>query len=857
MAKKGLGLELSTIGVIAFAVFLWIAVFSFQTQDPSFFTQSTERALNSCGPLGAYLASFFLQFFGLATFLVPVGFLFVAAQIHSKEGVGKALSSLAGITLSVIALTVFLSVRWKTWTWSQTEFLTGGVFGAWLSTPLEKWLNQTGASIVSFALFLAMLVISTPIGVASFLSKTIHASAVILYRLSKLLVTYGAYYFAVGMNRGARFIGMQAMKGVEQIRERAEALRVARAEALQIEDKIENKIEVFAPETEAAMIAQSIQTEQEKKPRKKKAEPEIQVQAADEDAETELEASEDEEQPEPVVGVASEPEKSVISVAELKRQADLFEAGPVIEKANTPPVEAKPKFKFEKKRGKWRLPLIEFLRKVEAGETAIDKERLKERARVLTDKLAEFGIDGEVTAMRVGPVITLYEFKPGPGIKVSRISGLVEDLSMALSSKSVRILAPLPGKAVVGIEIPSEKREQVLLREFLQTGEFQNPKYQLPIVMGKDIAGQTIFADLARMPHLLVSGQTGSGKSVFINGLIGSLLYRFTPDELRLILVDPKFIEFSFYHDIPHLLLPVVDDPKNASSALKWATREMERRYRILEAAGVRNLQSYNEKVSQMGAEVMADILQAEAQSQEESGAMMTGGDWIEAFEKDESGSPIIGKLPYVVIVIDELADLMMTVKKEVEGSIARIAQKARAAGIHLVIATQRPSTDVITGLIKANMPTRVSFSLSSQIDSRTILDRPGAERLLGQGDMLFIPPGSSDPVRLQGAFFDDNELNKITDFLREQGKPAYRNEILIDPDEQAEEAAGAMAEDQDPLFEDALNIVRNSKSASASFLQRRLQIGYNRAARLIETMEERGIVGPADGSRPREILIP
>ena len=425
---------------------------------------------------------------------------------------------------------------------------------------------------------------------------------------------------------------------------------------------------------------------------------------------------------------------------------------------------------------------------------------------------------------------------------------------MALSSKSVRILAPLPGKAVVGIEIPSENREQVLLREFLQTGEFQNPKYQIPVVMGKDIAGQAIFADLAKMPHLLVSGQTGSGKSVFMNGLICSLLYRFTPDELRLILVDPKFIEFSFYHDIPHLLLPVVDDPKNASASLKWAVREMERRYRILEAAGVRNLQSYNERVTENGEEAMATILQAEAQSQEASAQLMTGGDWIEAFEKDDTGAPVIGKLPYVVIIIDELADLMMTVKKDVEGSIARIAQKARASGIHLILATQRPSTDVVTGLIKANMPTRLSFSLSSQIDSRTILDRQGAERLLGQGDMLFIPPGQNEPVRLQGAFIDDNELNKITDFLREQGKPAYRNEILIDPEEQAELHA---EEDQDPLFEEALLIVRSSKSASASFLQRRLQIGYNRAARIIEMMESRGIVGPADGARPREILMP
>lgn len=851
MAKKALSLELSTIIITAFALFLWTSIFTYHSQDSSFFTQSTEPILNSCGSVGAYLSSVFLQFFGLASFLIPVGFLFVAAHAHSKEGVARALSSLAGLSVSVIALTVFLSLHWQTWNWSTTSFLTGGVFGAWLSVPMEHSFNRTGASIVSLAIFFSSLVISTPIGVAHLLSSFIRAASIVAYRFSRLALTYFAYYSAICLNKLAQFIGMQAKKSFEQIKERAEAYRLARVEAKAalVHEVTPAEVKVAKGSTEASLIA-----EEANMPSGASA---IEVKTPEETA---IEEFEDEEEAPKVRTLAKtndEPEKSVISVPELRKQKDFFEAGPVIEKAVMETEAAKPKFKFDKKRGKWKLPIIDFLRKSTRVETAIDRDRLTERARIVSDKLGEFGIDGEVTAMRVGPVITLYEFKPGPGIKVSKISGLVEDLSMALSSKSVRILAPLPGKAVVGIEIPSETREQVVLREFLQTGEFQNPKYQIPVVMGKDIGGQSIFADLGKMPHLLVSGQTGSGKSVFMNGLICSLLYRFTPDELRLILVDPKFIEFSFYHDIPHLLLPVVDDPKNASSALKWAVREMERRYRILEAAGVRNLQSYNEKVDAIGAEGMADLLQAEAQSQEEAGLAMTGGDWIETFEKDEGGAPVIGKLPYTVIIIDELADLMMTVKKDVEGSIARIAQKARAAGIHLVIATQRPSTDVITGLIKANMPTRVSFSLSSQIDSRTILDRQGAERLLGQGDMLFIPPGQNEPVRLQGAFIDDNELTKITDFLRGQGAPVYRNEILIDPEEAAADGEGSDEEQQDPLFEEALYIIRNSKSASASFLQRRLQIGYNRAARLIEMMEARGIVGPADGARPREILIP
>lgn len=859
MAKKGLSIELGTIIVTAFAIFLWISIFTYHSQDPSLFTQSTEAVLNSCGPVGAYLSSLFLQFFGLGAFLVPVGILFVAAHMHSKEGIARAFSSLAGMSISVISLTVFMSLHWKTWSWSSSEFLTGGVFGAWLSVPLERLLNKTGASIVSLAIFFSALVISTPVGVAHFFQNIIRAAGIISYRFGRLALTYLAYYSAIALNKLAQFIGVQAKKSFEQIRERADAYRLARSQAKaalvhEVKPSGSTEASMLSDEMGAGATSEDSSEEEARSKRAKKAKPPqlvIEAKANDKIEKEDEEQADEGEEEAPI-------EKTVISVSELRKQSDFFEAGPVIEKAKAVDTEnVKPKFKFDKKRGKWKLPVIDFLRKAAKVETAIDRDRLTDRARVLSDKLAEFGIEGEVTAMRVGPVITLYEFKPGPGIKVSRIAGLVEDLSMALSSKSVRILAPLPGKAVVGIEIPSEIREAVFLREFLQTGEFQNPKFQIPTVMGKDISGQSIFADLAKMPHLLVSGQTGSGKSVFMNGLICSLLYRFTPDEMRLILVDPKFIEFSFYHDIPHLLLPVVDDPKNASSALKWAVREMERRYRILEAAGVRNLQSYNEKVDSMGAEVMADLLQAEQQSQEESGINMTGGDWIEAFEKDESGSPIIGKMPYVVIIIDELADLMMTVKKDVEGSIARIAQKARAAGIHLVIATQRPSTDVITGLIKANMPTRVSFSLSSQIDSRTILDRPGAERLLGQGDMLFIPPGSNEPIRLQGAFIDDNELNKITDFLREQGKPQYRNEILIDPEEAAMSADDIANEDRDPLYDQALEIIRSSKSASASFLQRRLQIGYNRAARLIETMEANGIVGPADGARPREVLIP
>jgi S-DNA-T family DNA segregation ATPase FtsK/SpoIIIE len=438
-------------------------------------------------------------------------------------------------------------------------------------------------------------------------------------------------------------------------------------------------------------------------------------------------------------------------------------------------------------------------------------------------------------------------------VKVSRIASLADDLSMALSAQSVRILAPLPGKSVVGIEIPSDTRETVFLREFLQHPDFYTSKHSIPVVMGKDIGGQTYLSDLARMPHLLCAGQTGSGKSVFMNGLICSLFYRFSPDELRMILVDPKFIEFRAYQDIPHLLLPVVDDPKQASIALRWAVREMERRYRILAKVGARNLASFNQKVEEMGADVVKDLLFSEDQG--ETSTSTSGSDWIEAFDHDSNGAPQVNKLPYIVVIIDELADLMMVAKKEVEISIARIAQKARAAGIHLIIATQRPSTDVITGLIKANLPSRVSFQLASYVDSKTILDRAGAERLLGQGDMLFIPPGVSQSLRLHGAYLDDDEIGKITSFLKSQGKPAYRDEILLaDDDEDGEETQES--EEEDELFRQAVDLIKHSGHASASFLQRHLKVGYNRAARMIETMESRGIVGPQEGARPREVLI-
>jgi DNA segregation ATPase FtsK/SpoIIIE-like protein len=853
-ATKSIGNEVASIVVFGLSVFVLIAILTYNSGDPSLFSNSHGAAQNSCGRVGAYISSVLLQTFGLGAFLLPVALLMISATLHKREGGTRIVGTLGGMAVAVISLTVFVTLQWKYWPFSGGLLLTGGAFGAWLSELLVHQFNPVGSSIVALLVFCLAIALSTPLSVAQFGGKVIGTIGAISWRLTKIAAGYLFFAGGILVMRFAHFMGDLIQRLIEGAIRRGKERAALMAQAATDRKKLE----------ETAVKADVVQLPAD-------LEGELVAAPAEEEDEEENDAIHVSEMkvaknvlPELEKAAALPPQK-VFGFAqnnpEIHEREDTGEVNiAAVSGADT--VAGKIAEKLDKKlqrmksraKGNWKLPTYEFLKKPPKIESQIDRDKLLENSQILQKKLADFGIDGEITAVRPGPVITLYEFKPGPGIKVSRIASLADDLSMALSAQSVRILAPMPGKSVVGIEIPSDVRETVYMREFLQNQDFSSSKFMIPIAMGKDIAGQTYISDLYRMPHLMCAGQTGSGKSVFMNGLICSLFYRFTPDELRMILIDPKFIEFRAYQDIPHLLLPVVDDPKHASTALKWAVREMERRYRILAKMGARNLASFNQKVDEMGADVVSDLLLAE-ENQGETIGVVSGGDWIEAFEPDESGAPRVGKLPYIVIIIDELADLMMIAKKEVEISIARIAQKARAAGIHLIIATQRPSTDVITGLIKANLPSRVSFQLASFIDSKTILDRAGAERLLGQGDMLFIPPGVSQPVRLHGAYLDDDEISKITTFLKEQGKPAYRDEILIsEEDEDGED--GDAEDDADELFTEAVELVKRSGHASASFLQRHLKIGYNRAARMIENMENRGIVGPADGARPREVLM-
>jgi len=473
--------------------------------------------------------------------------------------------------------------------------------------------------------------------------------------------------------------------------------------------------------------------------------------------------------------------------------------------------------KTQKKRDKkqeLRLPPpLELLSDPPATSYRIRPEELKERALLLKAKLREFGIEGEVTAINPGPVITVFEFKPAPGIKLSRILSLVDDLALGLSAKSVRIVAPIPGKSVIGIEISNPQREWVYLKDIIKDEAFRRSDSPLTMALGKDISGKPVVADLRKMPHLLIAGSTGSGKSIFLHSVILSIIYKSKPQEVRFLMIDPKRIELSVYDGIPYLLHPVVLEPKMATRALRWAVAEMERRYALFEELSVRNLESYNEE-----------------------------------FEE---------KLPYIVIIIDELADLMVVSSKEVETLLTRLAQMARAAGIHLIVATQRPSVDVITGLIKVNFPARISFQVTSKVDSRTILDTQGAERLLGAGDMLFMPPGSSHLQRIHASYVSEKEIKRVVEYLKAFGEPEYLADLSTLEEEEKEFGESAFESEDDELYKEALRIAYQYGKISVSMLQRKLRIGYNRAARLVEKMEEEGILGPSDGVRPRPVIKP
>lgn len=514
--------------------------------------------------------------------------------------------------------------------------------------------------------------------------------------------------------------------------------------------------------------------------------------------------------------------EKILKKARVKPRPKVTIVEPQLETQKQPEQEA---FSFMNVAGEFKLPSLDLLNEPPGEKEAeIQRESLEMNARRVEKKLADFGVEGEVVEILPGPVITMYEFKPAPGVKISKVASLSDDLALALRAPSIRIVAPIPGKAAIGIEIPNNKRELVYLHEILSSQAYKNSTNRLTIGLGKDITGAPVISDLTKMPHLLVAGATGTGKSVSLNALVNSILFKFSPDVVRFLIIDPKRIELTVYNDIPHLLYPVVTEPKEATKALRWTVQEMERRYSLLSDRGVRNIEAYNRKVAK--------------------GKKTKRKDSPEDTEKP---------LPYIIVVIDELSDLMMTSSREVEEAITRLAQMARAAGIHLVIATQRPSVDVLTGIIKANFPARISFQVSSRVDSRTILDTIGAENLLGDGDLLFLPPGVGRITRIHGAFIAEDEVKRVADFLREQSKPDYDFTLLNHVAQ--EEVTAENDIEFDEKYDRAVDLVMQTGQASISMIQRKLRVGYNRAARMIEAMEQQGIVGPSDGVRPREVF--
>jgi S-DNA-T family DNA segregation ATPase FtsK/SpoIIIE len=535
------------------------------------------------------------------------------------------------------------------------------------------------------------------------------------------------------------------------------------------------------------------------------------------DEEVEDELLEQESEVSPIVNMGQKPE-----IKKAERPAIIIPPAPKKQpKAKEP---AQEHFEFLKASGEFQLPPLSFLDSPPEKTQSLDEEALRTNSKILEKKLKDYGVDGQVMAVTPGPVVTMYEFEPAPGVKVASIVNLSDDLALALRATSIRIIAPIPGKAVVGIEVPNIAKQKIYLREMLESHSYSKNNSKLTFALGKDISGNTVIADLAKMPHLLMAGATGAGKSVTVNDIILSILYKATPVDVRFLMIDPKMLELSAYEGIPHLLTPVVTDAKRAAVVLRGMVNEMGERYKLMAEKGAKSIDKYNQLFDEEGS-------------------------------KDED-KEAHRRLPYIVVVIDELSDLMMASGKEVEESLVRLSQMARAAGIHLLVATQRPSVDVITGLIKANFPARLSLQVASRTDSRTILDTGGAETLLGEGDMLFLPPGSSRLKRIHGAYISEIEIKRVTDFLKKQGKPTYDKAISEAKAEEKGIVDDDLGEEFNKRYDEAVALVIQLEQASTSYIQRRLRIGYNTAARIMEKMEAEGIVGPAQGSRPREVLV-
>jgi S-DNA-T family DNA segregation ATPase FtsK/SpoIIIE len=770
------------VGILLLLLGLAVALslLSYSPSDPSWDTASgVSRTHNLLGLFGATWADLLLQVFGIAVFLLPVHLFALGWKWVRSSPIESPWFRVAGgcaLWFCISAACGLLPQSMLIAGAVRPGGLTGMVIADWL----RSHFNLTGAALITAAAGVLAIYFATTFEVSTLMRW-------LRRPLAKCNALRGKWRAWREANR---------KRAVERAKERAARRRALPAEA------------------DSARPRRSRQT----------AEP-VAVAASEDDTRPPFDLA-----PESSEAPAAENEEE-IPIRTLAYQ-------PVIRKEPEPEPEPEPEFEEHispetiapKRRKTYKLPSTELLNEVPAG-SGYDGQELKEIASRIKSKLEEFNVRGSVTQINPGPVVTTFEYKPEAGVKYSRITTLTEDLCLGLQAESV-LIERLPGKPTVGIEVPNTRRELISLREILESDEFRDSSSRLTLALGKDINGRIKVAALESMPHLLIAGSTGSGKSVMLNAMIMSFLYKSTPDEVRMIMIDPKRVELGIYEGIPHLLTPVITEPKKATNALRNAVLEMERRLKLLAAQGVRNIDQYNRKMAQLRAEPRG---------------------LFDDPEQDEALQP----LPYVLILIDELADLMMLERANVEECITRLAQMARAVGMHLILATQRPSVDVITGLIKANFPSRISFRVATRVDSRTVLDSMGAEHLLGRGDMLFLPPGSSRLTRVHGAFCSEAEANRLVDFWKEQAHPEYDQSFLLTPPSEEDDEDGGEALDgqQDPLYEEAVRVVLDMGKASTSTLQRRLRLGYGRAARILDMMQREGIIGPPDGSKPRDVL--
>jgi DNA segregation ATPase FtsK/SpoIIIE, S-DNA-T family len=800
--------EIIAIALIAMGLLLFLCLFSYNPNDPSWNAAGESGAHNWVGAIGANVAAALFQGIGLAAYLIP--FLLLAAawrRVRSRR-INAPVTRLAGLILLVLASSALLTLA-NIRPFFDGSFNAGGLAGAVIARALVGGLNTVGAAILLAAIAATGLLLATRFSFALFYEN-------LTLGLGDRFVTLRA----IPQRFRAWRLARRARKQIRiEMRRQAKTGQAALTQGAGTAEDARNDLPGIAPDTRLAGSKTNPDGSE-------LVEAFASFSAATSTGTKTMAAA---------AGAATAPAKRSLwpargkatPVAESALVEEMVRDAAVKRKTESPvsdslPFDGQRRISPKTAASDYQLPSVDLLNEAEMRREQADDELLN-MATKLAEKCREFNVTGQIKYICPGPVVTTYEFKPDPGVKYSRVTGLVDDLCLALKAESIRI-DRMPGKPHVGIEVPNPRRETIYLREVIESRAFKESPSKLTIALGKTIDGLNYTTDLARMPHLLIAGTTGSGKSVGVNALLVSILYRARPDEVKLILIDPKRLELGLYEDIPHLATPIIVDPKPAARALRWAVAEMERRYKELAGWGVRNIDGYNAERDRRNT--------------------------VKDF--DDSGQPWV-RMPFIVIIIDELADLMMVSGHEVEDSITRLAQMARAVGIHLVLATQRPSVDVITGLIKANFPSRISYRVSTKVDSRTILDTNGAEHLLGRGDMLFLPPGSSRLLRVHGAYVDESEINKIVAHIKAQWEPDY-DETITQSDEEAmglEDSNG----DRDELFEDALRICVDMKRASTSVLQRRLRIGYGRAAAVLDQMEREGLIGKADGARPRPIL--